>query len=138
MGEAVGEHAADAIDVDDRLAGPLLHGRRVLLHRSPERRHQTGWGRTASPARLHCTPAALQTLEGAPGTDGDGFRFRPGATVVVDLSYGTGSDPVVRMEWKWTDHGFMIGSAGRGTDDAGLTAPPVSGGLNAEAGVLFF
>lgn len=39
MSEAVGEHAADAVDVDDRLARPLLGRRRLLLLRPGERPH---------------------------------------------------------------------------------------------------
>jgi hypothetical protein len=49
VGEAVGEHAADAVNVDDRLVGPLLRLRRRRVLRLPrERSHRTGFRAGAS------------------------------------------------------------------------------------------
>jgi hypothetical protein len=48
VGEAVREHAADAVDVDDRLVGPLLLRRCWVLRRHPrERSHQIPGGEEA-------------------------------------------------------------------------------------------
>lgn len=59
VGEAVGEHATDAVDVDDRLIGPLLHRRPLLLRRLGERSHRS---RTLSMSDVHGRGSWLRTL----------------------------------------------------------------------------
>ena len=91
VGEAVGEHAADAVDVDDRLVGPLLRlRRRRALRRPRERSHRIGFreGRSKVKARrenaaLRCALAAADGLRPPAGVQERGWMRARGSALVA-------------------------------------------------------
>ena len=96
VGEAVGEHAADAVDVDDRLVGPLLRlRRRRALRRPRERSHRIGFREGRSKVKARRENAALRSSRrgwapSARGCPGERLDARAGLCSGSVVWRGTG------------------------------------------------